>query len=121
MQVHQFNSNSNNSTTAAVLRDSQKNADQKVAWILKICAIAAIPLFAWYILLANAISTKGFLLAQAKQEQDSLQQQIEKLEIELTIPVSLYALESSEQVQEMKTITKQNFVEIRNSEVALAQ
>ena len=122
MQVHQLNSiQSNRNNTNSIIRDAQKIANHKIKWILKICFIISIPLFAWYILLANAISTKGFLLAQAKQEQEELVQKIEKIDIQLTIPVSLYALESSEQVQEMETIKKQKFIEVRNFEVALAQ
>ncbi|PID70072.1 hypothetical protein CSB37_03620 [bacterium DOLZORAL124_38_8] len=122
MKIQQFNAhgqtNSFRSETVSVRKDTDL---KKVQWILKLCFLAILPLFAWYILLTNAISTKGFILAQTKQEQEQLRQDLEKLDIDLTIPVSLYALESSEQVQEMKLITNPKFVEIQTSEVAMIQ
>ena len=89
MQVHQFNNSQiSRNNTNSMIRDAQKIADHKIKWILKICFIISIPLFAWYILLANAISTKGFLLAQAKQEQEELVQKIEVTEAPLTAEIS---------------------------------
>ena len=121
MKVSHFHSSTINTDKVSAARVSKQFADKKIAWIFKICVIISIPLFAWYILLTNSISTKGFLLAQEKEEQSELQQQLEKLEINLTIPTSLYALESSEQVQEMEYLKKQTFVEIKSSDVAFAQ
>lgn len=54
-----------------------------------------------YLLLLNSLATKGFVLEELKEDRLVLRKQVEAMDIELAIPTSLYALESSEDVQSM--------------------
>jgi hypothetical protein len=73
----------------------------------------------WYVILLNGLSTRGFALGEMKSQQAKIYKEIEQLDILLTIPASIYALESSEYVQEMSDIKTQKYFFVRNGEVAL--
>lgn len=72
-----------------------------------------------YLLLLNSIATRGFDLEELKTERISLQQELEQADIRLAIPSSLYALGASEQVQEMATIERRQFIDVREGELAM--
>lgn len=72
-----------------------------------------------YLLLLNSIATRGFDLEGLKSDRIALQQDLEQADIRLAIPSSLYALGASEQVQEMDTINRRQFIDVRESELAM--
>ena len=74
-----------------------------------------------YLLLLNSIATRGFDLEALKTERIALQQDLEQADIRLAIPSSLYALGASEQVQEMDTIERRQFIDVRDGELAMAE
>lgn len=71
--------------------------------------ILLVALAFWYLLMLNSLATKGFLLEEMKEDRLVLQKEIEDLDIQLAIPTSLYALESSELVQGMPDETRRLF------------
>jgi len=73
-----------------------------------------------YLMLLNSIATRGFDLQALKSERMALQQELEQSDIRLAIPSSLYALGASEQVQEMDTIDRRYFIDVRESGLAMA-
>ncbi|MCF7831163.1 hypothetical protein K9M41_04195 [Candidatus Gracilibacteria bacterium] len=70
-------------------------------------------------MLLNSLATQGFALEELKTERISIQQETEGWDIALAIPMSLYALQSSEQVQEMEKVDKRNYLYVREGEVAM--
>lgn len=72
-----------------------------------------------YLILLNSLATKGFALESLKLERSNIQKELEQWDIAVAIPSSLYALKSSEQVQEMETIEKRDFVFVREGKVAM--
>lgn len=82
------------------------------SWVLRIGALGLIALGFWYLLLLNALATKGFELSELKTERVRIQKELEAWDIALTIPTSLYALGSSEQVQEMVDADKKIYVQV---------
>ncbi len=74
----------------------------------------------WYLILLNSIATRGFDLQGLKSDGLVLQQELEQADIRLAIPSSLYALGASEQVQEMVSIDRRYFIDVRESELAMA-
>ena len=90
-------------------------------WVLRIGVLGLIALGFWYLLLLNSLATKGFELSELKTERVRIQKELEEWDIALTIPTSLYALGSSEQVQEMVDVDKKIFVEVgSNGAMAMA-
>jgi hypothetical protein len=73
-----------------------------------------------YLMLLNSIATRGFDLEALKSERMVLQQELEQADIRLAIPSSLYALGASEQVQEMASIDRRQFIDVREGELAMA-
>lgn len=72
-----------------------------------------------YLILLNGLATQGFDLETLKAERIEKQRVLEVVDIGLAIPASIYALESNEVIQEMPEVTHKNFLQIRNSEVAV--
>jgi hypothetical protein len=70
-------------------------------------------------MLTSSLATRGFELEALKNERLSITQELEKVEISATIPTSLYALRSSEIVQEMPNIRKQKFLKVMEGQVAM--
>lgn len=73
----------------------------------------------WYVILLNGLSTRGFALEAMKSQQVKIYKELEQLDILLTIPASIYALESSEQVQELSDVKQKKYFFVRNGEVAM--
>lgn len=121
MHVVQFNSqNTNTSTPLEVEVAVQKLETQKAfSWIIKVGIILSIALGFWYILLVNSLATRGFELEEERQNRTQIMKDVQKWDIALTIPTSLYALQSSERVQEMENIKNHEFVKINNGQLAL--
>lgn len=87
--------------------------------IIKLGFVLAAILGFWYLTLLNSIATRGFVLSELKNERQLLQRELELVDIRLTIPTSLYALGSSEQVQEMAVIEDKEFLRVRDDQVAM--
>ena len=66
-----------------------------------------------------ALRARGFDLQGLKSDRIALQQELEQADIRLAIPSSLYALGASEQVQEMATVDRRNFIDVRQGELAM--
>jgi len=90
-----------------------------VSWIFRIGIVAIVILGFVQLLLLNALATQGFVLQGIKQDRLELLQEIEGWDIELATVTSLYALGSSEQVQEMESIENKKFVRIRQGKLAM--
>jgi len=88
-------------------------------FILKIGIISIIILGGIYINLTSSLATRGFKLEELKNERIAITKELEKVEIATTIPTSLYALKSSEIVQEMAPIRKQKFLQVMAGQVAM--
>lgn len=89
------------------------------SWSVVIGTVLIIGLGFWYVILLNGLSTRGFALEEHKTQQAKIYKEMEQLDILLTIPASIYALESSEQVQEMSDVSLKKYFFVRNGEVAL--
>jgi len=72
-----------------------------------------------YLIMLNGLATQGFDLETLKAERIEKQRALEVVDIALAIPASIYALESNEAIQEMPQVSHKDFLQIRNSEVAL--
>jgi len=90
-------------------------------WILRVGALGAIMLGFGYLMLLNSLATRTFELGELKSRRVEIQKELQKWDIELAIPTSLYALGSSEQVQEMVDAKKKMFVEVNRGSVASTQ
>ncbi|MBT3348969.1 hypothetical protein HN954_02160 [bacterium] len=88
------------------------------AWILRAGFALIVMLGFWYLLLLNSVATRGFVLQEIKNERQDIRKEVEKWDIALTIPTSLYALGSAEQVQEMVAASDPIFLEVRAGQVA---
>ena len=88
------------------------------SWIIRMGILVISGLGFWYLILLNSLATSAFALEGLKSDRIQIQRELEQWEIELAIPTSLYALESSEQVQEMENITQKTYIEIESGEVA---
>jgi len=75
----------------------------------------------FYLILLNKVSTQGFVLAEIKEDRVKIQKELEKWNIENAIPISIYALESSEQIQQMQKVETKQYVMIKQNGVALAK
>jgi len=90
------------------------------AWIRNIGILAIIALGFLYLLCLNSLATKGFALEEFKSQRMEIQKQIEAWDIALAIPTSLYALESSEQIQEMESVKNdREYLYIERGQVAM--
>jgi hypothetical protein len=88
-------------------------------WSVLIGLGIVISLGSWYVILLNGLSTRGFALEEMKTEQASIYKEIEQLDILITVPSSIYALESSEQVQELSEVDNNKYFFVRSGEVAI--
>ncbi len=88
------------------------------SWIIRTGIMLTVSLGFWYLILLNSLATSTFALEELKSERILIQKDLEKWEIELAIPTSLYALESNEQVQEMDDVTNKTFIEVSGDELA---
>ncbi len=100
--------------SASLISDAaeRRRVKKHFSWILRIGVLGLIALGFWYLLLLNALATKGFELSELKTERVAIQKELEEWDIALTIPTSLYALGSSEQVQEMVDADKKIYVQV---------
>lgn len=104
--------------------DMQNISDQTAvyfSWIIRTGIFVISGLGFWYLILLNSLATSAFALEGLKSERIQIQRELEQWEIELAIPTSLYALESSEQVQSMEDITKKIYIEVNSGEVAFIE
>ncbi len=91
-------------------------------WILRVGIGVALGLGFLHLMFLNKLSTQGFALEELKSRRLAIQQEMEKWDIEIAIPLSLYALRSSEQIQEMENITKERtYVSIQAGKVAMVK
>lgn len=112
-----------------VHHDTAEHKDAKVLgstrycfeWIMRLGILAAVLLGFLYVMLLNSLATQGFALEEIKAERIAIQQEIEKWDISLAIPTSLYALHSSEQVQRMEEVTDKKYVQVEAGRVAFSQ
>ncbi len=82
-------------------------------WILRIGIMTIFVLGVIYLILSNAIAMRGFVLQELKQESVGLKKQIEDVDIEIAMTTSLYAIQSSEQVQEMPYAKDKQFLTVK--------
>ena len=90
-----------------------------ITWLLRGGAVLVLGLSFLYLVLSNSIATKGFSLQELKENRIKIQKEVEKWDISLAIPVSLYALEASEQVQGMKDVEKKNYMFVEAGALAM--
>jgi len=91
-------------------------------WVRNIGVLICIVLGFFYLLCLNSLATRGFALEELKADRMAIQQETEAWDIALAIPTSLYALQSSEQIQEMESITSdRRYLHIQNGQVAMGK
>lgn len=111
--------------TTTPIENNAKNLSLRVVnerafnFILKIGIIAIVVLGVVYIKLSSSLATRGFELEELKNKRLAITQELEKVEVSTTIPTSLYALKSSEIVQEMPSVKHQKFLEVMEGQVAM--
>ncbi len=92
------------------------------AWLIRGGIAVSLILMFIYLILLNALASQGFTLQKIKEDRLNIQKEVEKWDISLAIPVSLYALESNEQVQNMEQIKTKEYVMInQNGQIAMNQ
>ena len=92
------------------------------AWVRNIGILIAIVLGFFYLLCLNSLATRGFALEEFKAQRMELQQETEAWDIALAIPTSLYALQSSEQIQEMESISSERkYLYVQGGQVAMGK
>ncbi len=101
--------------TSALTRASSRS----VQWIFRIGVVAMVVLGFLHLLLLNSLATQGFVLQSIKQDRLALQQELDDWNITLATVTSLYALQSSEQVQEMDLVDHKDFVNLREDRLAM--
>ncbi len=90
------------------------------AWVRTIGILVIIVLGFFYLLCLNSLATRGFALEELKSQRMEIQKETEAWDIALAIPTSLYALQSSEQIQEMESITSERrYLYVQNGQVAM--
>ena len=90
-------------------------------WIVRAGVISIIVLGFVYLMSLNAMATLGFEYEEVKTERLELQKDLERIDISLAIPSSLYALESSEQIQEMPEVEDKHFLRVEDDQLAFVQ
>ncbi|MCF7905722.1 hypothetical protein K9L63_00835 [Candidatus Gracilibacteria bacterium] len=91
-------------------------------WILRGSFCVALILGFLYLMFLNTLATQGFALEELKTERMRIQKEVEKWDIAIAIPTSLYALQSSEQVQEMEDVANEReFAFVKQGQVAMSQ
>jgi hypothetical protein len=89
------------------------------AWIIKGGIFLIIILGLFYLMLLNSLATQGFAFEELKAERMQIQKEMEAWDISLAIPMSLYALQSSEQVQEMENASEgKKYLYIKEGQMA---
>ncbi|MCF7917946.1 hypothetical protein K9L27_03025 [Candidatus Gracilibacteria bacterium] len=88
---------------------------------MRITIVVAVALGFVYVLFLNSLATQGFALEEMKAERIAIQREIEKWDISLAIPISLYALQSSEQVQQMQDVTEKKYLAVEEGQVAMVK
>lgn len=122
MNINQFHKSDLSQISSAVIAEAKTlslHNKKTFDWIIRFGIILSIVLGFWYLLLVNSLATRGFTLEEEKNKRASIIKDLEKWDIELTIPTSLYALKSSEQVQAMKTIKNKDFLALKDGQVAM--
>ena len=124
MQVTYLSHNLQKQATAPARQSTEKVVDgyalqQSFFWIIRTGILVIVGLGFWYLTLLNALATRGFELEELKAQQAKIHKQMEMVDIEMTIPSSIYALQSSEQVQEMAGVEKVRYFSPRDGAVAL--
>jgi len=87
-------------------------------WIIRIGVGSIFLLGVLYLILSNALAMRGFTLEELKAESLSLHKELEEVDIAIAMTTSLYAIQSSEQVQEMPYATKKHFVTVEKQNMA---
>ena len=91
-------------------------------WVRNIGVLICIVLGFFYLLCLNSLATRGFALEELKADRMAIQQETEAWDIALAIPTSLYALQSSEQIQEMEPISSERrYLYVQNGQVAMGE
>ncbi len=103
---------------AQILSGNEKNILKYINLGMKIVLVLNVILGCVYLLILNKLATSGFDLENIKTQQVAIQRELELVDIETTIPSSIYALESNEQIQEMPEIGKKIFLSIKVGEMA---
>ncbi len=106
-----------NSTNLSVREGNKKKFN--INLLLNVFIITAILLGGAYIKLSSSLATRGFELEELKNERLTILQELEKIEVSAAIPTSLYALKSSEIVQEMPDVKSQKFLQVMEGQVAI--
>jgi hypothetical protein len=112
MNVTNFSAHENSETVLSRLTQNY------FVWILRGGIGLGVILGFVYLLLLNSLSIQGFALEEIKAERLEIQKITEATDIELAIPTSLYALQSSEQVQEMDLAEQKVFLKTTSEELA---
>ncbi len=97
----------------------QQSVEELFSWLIRIGIVVISILGFAYLIMLNSLATLGFDLESLKQEGLVLKKSVESWDIELAIPSSLYALESTEQIQNMANIKRRTFFEVAEGEVAM--
>lgn len=72
-----------------------------------------------YLICLNSIATRGFALEKVKEDRLTIIKELEQVEIDLAVPLSLYALQSSSLVQDMDIIEEKEYLHVKNGRLAL--
>lgn len=115
MNVVQHDTHQSHDTTGIV------STLYRFEWIMRITIVVAVALGFVYVLFLNSLATQGFALEEMKAERIAIQREIEKWDISLAIPISLYALQSSEQVQQMQDVTEKKYLAVEEGQVAMVK
>ena len=109
-------------STTEVEKPSHVTAAERdyFAWVRNIGILTVIVLGFFYLLCLNSLATRGFALEELKAERMEIQKETEAWDIALAIPASLYALQSSEQIQEMESVlSDRSYLYVQNGQVAM--
>ena len=96
------------------LLKSSQSFDMIISGGVIICAVFGFV----YLIALNSISTRGFDLEKIKSDRMQIVREMEQLEIDLAIPLSLYALQSSTQIQSMPEIKEKEYLFVKNGGLA---
>jgi len=106
-----------NISTSTLDFSNSENIKRYMHLGMKSMIVGNITLACIYLLILNAVATRGFDLELIKADQVDAQKRLELIDIETTIPSSIYALESNEQIQEMPDIGKKIFLSVKKHEM----
>lgn len=117
MHIQQFSAHETNPAS----KPQQVATLNAFGWIVRVGVVVLVALALAYLMLLNALATLGFDLENLKAENLSYKKEMEKWDIEIAIPSSLYALESLESVQSMAKIDRKTYLTIESDDVAMVK